>query len=446
MILNKTEFFEVRVFPSRLLCWTVGLALLLIPVALEARQQDSKAKPFTLEECIALAVHNNPQLISYRYDLQESEERIREARSVFYPTLQLSAAADRSSGSSGQGYADSSQTSSYTTGISSSYYLFQGGKKTASVDATRFGYEAATFQYETDLQDLTLRVTQSYYRLLQAEHLLKAIERSVERAELHLEFARARFEAGLASRSDILRAEVDLSNANLSLIRARNSRLFLAGTLNVFLGQEANQPIQIVDNLGDFLPEKLAGFDSLLSLAYELRPELRRMDSQLEIQKSNISLARSFRSPWFSAAANYNFAGTSLSSLSSRWSFGLTMSFPLFTGFATSSRIAQEEIALEALKRQRQALQQQISLDVWNAFLSLKEAEERIENTKKYLENAQENLNIAEGEYREGVGAMIEVVDAQTALVAAEGSHIEALADFKIAVVALEKALGRRFF
>jgi len=444
MILNKTEFFEVRVFPSRLLCWTVGLALLLIPLSLEARQQDSK--PLTLEECIALAVHNNPQVISYRYDLQESEERIREARSVFYPTLQLSAAADRSSGSSGQGYADSTQTSSYTTGISSSYYLFQGGKKTASVDAARFGHEAATFQYETNLQDLTLRVTQSYYRLLQAGHLLKAIERSVERAELHLEFARARFEAGLASRSDILRAEVDLSNADLSLIRARNSRLFLAGTLNVLVGQEANQPILVVDNLGEFHLERPADFDSLLSLAYELRPELRRMDSQLEIQKSNISLARSYRFPWFSASANYNFAGTSPSSLSSRWSFGLTMSLPLFTGFATSSRIAQEEIALEALKRQRQALRQQISLDVWNAFLSLKEAEERIESTKKYLENAQENLNIAEGEYHEGVGSMIEVVDAQTALVAAEGSHIEALADFKIAVVALEKALGRRFF
>jgi len=124
------------------------------------------------------------------------------------------------------------------------------------------------------------------------------------------------------------------------------------------------------------------------------------------------------------------------------WSAGLSLSFPIFTGFSVASRVAQERIAYLALEKQRSSLEQQISLDVWNSFLALQEAEERIDNTSKFLENARENLNIAEEEYREGVGSMIEVVDAQTNLVAAEESYIEALADFKIAQAALNRALG----
>jgi len=88
-------------------------------------------------------------------------------------------------------------------------------------------------------------------------------------------------------------------------------------------------------------------------------------------------------------------------------------------------------------------LRLQVSLEVWNALLAFKEAAERISNTRIFYDNSLENLRIAEGEYKEGVGSMLDVIDAQTALVTAEESHIEALADFQIARAALERAVGR---
>jgi len=128
--------------------------------------------------------------------------------------------------------------------------------------------------------------------------------------------------------------------------------------------------------------------------------------------------------------------------LNKGWLFGLSLSYPVFSGFSLASRVSQEKIAFQAMDKQKSSLELGISLDVWNAFLALNEAKERIENTQIFLENARENLSLAEEEYREGVGSMIEVVDAQTNMVSAEVSLIEAQADFKISLAALNRALG----
>ena len=98
------------------------------------------------------------------------------------------------------------------------------------------------------------------------------------------------------------------------------------------------------------------------------------------------------------------------------------------------------------MEKQSESLSQQVSFDVWNAYLSIKETDERIINAKTFLENAQENLKIAEGQYREGVGSMIEVIDAQTNYVIAEQTFIQSLADYKIAAASLKRATGINTF
>jgi outer membrane protein TolC len=404
--------------------------------------QSPASDRLTLDQCLSLALRNNPQILSSRYDVMESKERITEARADSFPTISFSVGADRlfrpgeQSGNSPDPY------SNFSAGLSARYYLFKGFRTASAISAARSSLEAASHQYEGNVQDLILQVNQGYYRLLQAGHLVKVAEKSLESARYHLEFAKSRFEAGLATRSDILKAEVEVSNSNLALIRSRNGRLSLQGALNVLLGQSADAPLEVVDDLQDLQQQEQTDFSTLLALAYEHRPELLKINSQLQAQRSNIRLARSNLLPWVSADANYSFSGSALSSLNKGWSFGLSLSYPVFSGFSLASRVAQEKIAFQAMDKQRSSLEQGIGLDVWNAFLDLKEAKERIENTQIFLENARENLGLAEEEYREGAGSMIEVVDAQTNMVAAEVGLIEAQADFKISLAALDRALG----
>jgi outer membrane protein TolC len=337
----------------------------------------------------------------------------------------------------------------WSSDLSAHYPIFQGFKTVATVNGAKATFQANAAQHRSNQQELMVRVTESYYRLLQAERLVKVAEQSVQRARLHLDFSNARFNAGLASRSDILKARVEHSDAQLARIKARNARLSTQGQLNIYIDRAVQLPLEITDDLESgnvgadssfFIAE--AQFEKFLQLAVQNRPELDKMTKQILVQQANIQMTRSAYFPTLSLDGNYNFAGETVSDLSSASYLGVSLNFPLFSGLARPARLKQEKLALQNLTQQQESLRQQISIEVWNAHLQAKEATERITNSRIFYENALENRNIAEGEYREGVGSMLDVIDAQTALVNSEQTLIEALADYKIALATLDRAVG----
>lgn len=416
------------------------ILLLLLYVSIVSAQTNDKI--YSLEDCIQVALQNNPGIISSSYTVDESAVRIDEARSGYFPSVNINSSFDRVSNKG----VITSPYNNYNAGVSARYYLFQGLKTKASVDASNYNYQASSYQHEVNKQDLILKITQGYYRMLQAERFIESADKTIERAKLFLDYANAKFKSGLASRSDILKAEVELSNSNLTLIKVKNDLLAAKGNLNLLLGLPADSPISIIDDLAIIEQGQLQEFNELKKQAYQNRPELKKFNEQLNVQKSSIQIAKSDFFPTLSADASYNYGGTEISSLQENWFYGLTLSFPLFTGFSTKARVTEEEIALKGLEKQAESLSQQVSLDVWNAYLNIKETDERIINAKTFLENAQENLRIAEGQYREGAGSMIEVIDAQTNYVIAEQTFIQSLADYKIAVASLKRATGINTF
>lgn len=420
------------------------IAVLFPFLQLQADAETGSAAILSLDECISLALRSNPNFLASAYAVEESRIKTIEARSGFYPSVNLNAGADvYTNRQQYEGRGISGSYSQYNAGVTAQYYLYQGGKKTAVYSTAESAYQASSYQHEGSLQDLILNVSQAYYRYLQSRYMEKAARQALERSEYYLEFAHARFDAGVVSRADILKAEVERSNAELFLIRARNTRLFALGVLNVFLGREAHSPLEVRDDLEETDLKGSLEFERLHSRALEMRPEIKKAEAQTEAQKSDIRLAKSNIYPWISADTGATLSGSSLSSgIKGGWFAGVSLTFPIFTGYANQARIAQEKTALNVLDKQMQALKQEIGQEVWNAYLDLKESEERIDNTAVLLASARENLAIADEEYREGVGSMMEVIDAETALVAAEESRIEALADFKIALAVVDRVAG----
>mgnify|MGYP006290639419 CR=1 FL=1 len=183
-------------------------------------------------------------------------------------------------------------------------------------------------------------------------------------------------------------------------------------------------------------------FEKHLQIAFKNRPELERIGQYIEAQQANIRFARSDYFPTVSVDGSYTYAGETVSDLNASSYIGLSLSIPLFSGFSRPAQVRQENLAFRNLKQQQESLRQQIGSEVWNTYLQVKEAVERVANSRIFYENALENRNIAEGEYREGVGSMLDVIDAQTAFVTAEQTLIEALTDYKIALAALDRAVG----
>ena len=434
---------QLRRFCSNRFVLPIIFMVIFLFMPLNSETIREKEAVLSLDECISLAQSNNPALLSSAYEVEKSRINTIEARSGYYPTINLNAGADVYKNRQDEITGKSGSYSRYNADVRAQYYLYQGGGKTATYDAAESAYRAISNQHEASLQDLILNVSQAYYRYLQSRHMEKTALQALERAEYFLEFAQARFDAGVVSRADILKAEVERSNAELSLIRARNTRLFTLGTLNVFLGREAHLPIEVQDDLEKTELKGSREFRSLHGRALKMRPEIRKAEAQIAAQKADIRLARSKIYPWISADTGVDLFRSSLSSgIKGGWFAGVGLTFPVFNGYANQARIAQEKAALNVLDKQMQALKQEIGQEVWNAYLDLKEAEERISNTAVLLASAEENLALAEGEYREGVGSMMEVIDAETALVAAEESRIDALADFKIALAVIDRVVG----
>jgi len=428
---------------------TLLAILLMLPAAWASAGESLDAGMLTLADCVERALKSNPGLRSSEMLMLESKERIREARAGFYPSLSISASAGRYDYEGTGGAALQTDRESYQAGIYARYPLFEGFRRTAGTAAAEANFSAEEERHRQNRRDLELEVTNAYYLLLKAERLVGSAEKSSERSKVYLEYAEARFENGLASRSDILKAMVERSDADLALIRARNGRLAAAGRLNVLMGRSAQNPVRIRDDLEAelfaFPEDSLAwqtGVERLIEAAFRNRPDLVRVEELIEAQRAALRVARSDYYPTVSLDGNYTYSGDDASDLRGGSYIGLSLSLPLFSGFSRPARTARESLALRGLEQEHASLRHQASLEVWTAWLNVKEANERILSNETFYENAVENLRIAQGEYKEGMGSMLDLLDAETALVTAEVSRIEALADFQISLAELIRAVG----
>ena len=432
-------------FAEKMILYLIVITAMILPQKIFPQQlKDGK---LNLKECIEIAIKNNPKILAAQLGVSESKEKIKEENAGYYPSLNLQADAGKFST---QTNLNKGQNNNYDAGLSLHYNLFQGGKTLESVHAARYNYEAGKYGYISSRQDLVLSVAEAYFKLLQAEHFTGVAEKSLQSAQSHLDFAKARFKNGLASRSDILKAKTEQSNAKLDLITARNSVLIARGKLNNTLGQNVSLNIKIVDDLNNTAIQDTVKnwnrFKALVDEAYEKRPELKKIESQLQMQKSIIRIAKADYYPTVSLDANYNYSGANLSELYNSNFIGFSFSMPLFSGFSRSSKVTQGKLQMNVLEQQVESLRQQISQEVWNAFLAIKEVKERIVTTRVFLKDAGENLNISEGEYKEGIGSMLDILDSETTFVTAEQRYIEALADYKIAQINLRRTVSGNYF
>jgi outer membrane protein TolC len=394
----------------------------------------------TVQDCIDIALKDNPSIRSSLINLEKTREKLNTAKAQYFPSLSMSASARKSSSFSGD---DDGLFNSYSAGLSARYSIYQGGKIKDQVKVAYLNITASELSYDSALQDMVYRIKQAYYSLLQARHNLKTARKNVERSETYLELAKTRLEAGVAILSDVLKVQVELSDARLNLINAENSHRNAGASLCTLLGLSPSHNVDIADDLDDVDYIRLPEYRELLGTALEIRPEIKRIEKQMEIQNTAIKMSRADYLPGVSLDAGYSYGGSRISDMDDSWNFGVSMSLSLFSGGATKSAILQEKLALKDLEYQKEELIQQVDLALFQAYNDFAKQEEVIENSRIYLENAGLSLEIAQEGYREGTHSIIELVDAQASLVSAESRYIKSLADYRISLASLEKALGQ---
>ncbi|PYN42113.1 MAG: hypothetical protein DMD95_17770 [Candidatus Rokuibacteriota bacterium] len=402
----------------------------------------------TLEECIAIALDAQPRIQATLADYAAARYRVNQAMAPLLPQLSGLVSATRSQGTtittnaagSTIQVAQSRQLGdTFLAQVQLSQLLFDFGKNLAATEAARKLAEVAVEDVELQRQLISLTVKEAYTNTLFSQRLIRVQDQAQERAELNLRSAKGFFEVGTRPKSDVARAEVDVANAKLDLIRAKNALRTAIVALNIAMAINVDTPTQIVDNLV-YEPLTLDR-QQLRSDSLRQRPEYRQ--AKLRAAAAEATERQTFRNFFPDISGSGAYGGTQ-SQLNESWSLGLTLSWSLFDGGGRIARYQEAKANLEGARARVKSTELDIVQNVEQAEISVEEAQERILAAQALVASAQENFRLAQGRFDAGVGTILELTDAQLALTQAQNTESQALADYRIALARLDRAVGRR--
>jgi TolC family type I secretion outer membrane protein len=398
----------------------------------------------TVADAIRIALTHNPQLQSIRQGRERTRGVAGEAFAGFLPDLNLSGSyfrrVDVPRGPTGPlGLPDN-----WTFGATFTQPLYLGGAVINAYRAARVGQQVAEEQIRRVTQEVVFQVRKSYYDILVAVEFLAADRERRDRAQAFLSDVEKRFGQGVASNFDVLRARVELANAEASLIRSQNSLHLNQTSFLRVLGASQESDVVLVDRL---VHEPLQpAVEEAMRQALLNRPEVLSSKLTVKAQTYQVEGTKAGLLPKVLLVGNYLLGNPPVSGAGGPWDdeFQGILSFevPLFEGGATAARLVQQRALLEQFRVAVRDAEEQVLLDVTQAFLTLEDAEEFVRSQSVNLQQAEEGLRLAEAGYREGVTKQVEVLDARSALADARKNFSQAVYSHMLARLALERATG----
>jgi len=389
-----------------------------------------------LQEVVNLALCNNPQTRVVWANSLVQAAQVGVSKAAYLPGVSLNAADNHTSGSA----PGVDQRSS--VGVTFSYLLYDFGSRSANLENSRQLLAAANATQDSTVQSVFLAAVQDYYQAQATSAALNSALESESAAKESFDAAEARYNAGSATPADKLQAQTAYSQATLNRITADGNLRNAQGTLANMIGLDANRSVSLIPANTVAIPENFEGdISALIEQARRHRPDLQAAAAQVKAAEAGADAARAAGRPTISLTASsnrYNYSGiNSNSSL-----VGINLSVPLFTGFSTTYRVRSAEAQLDARNAQLEQVHLQVALDVWTAYQNLTTATQSLRTTAVLLDSAQQSAQVALGRYKAGVGSILDVLNAQSALASARLQRIQSTFNWNISRATLAQAMG----
>jgi len=426
--------------------WRPALILLvfsltMIPGPAQA-QLSGGVRAVTLEEAIRLALEHDPAAVAAEAAVASAEADLWEARGSWLPTLTINSTYGNSSNQRFDQSTGQLVSESYTAAASASYEIFGGGRRFfqhrsvgARVRAAEAGYRAQHYQ-------TVLNTTTAFYDAVAAGELVRVAEQRLQRARQQLDFANTRLEVGTATRSDVLRAEIEVGNAEIAVLEAETTLRSSQLRLGRLLGIEGGAAPKAAS-----LPERAPALPPSAELyrrGERSSPDLQAARATLEERSATRWALYGAYLPSIRLTGGYDWFSYQFPPRERSWSLRVTASLPLFNGFqreATAARaLAAERTARARARDAELALQAQIE----EAAAAIEAAERRVEIARRAVELAREDLRVQEERYQIGVATIVELQTSQITLADAEAAHVRARQNLGVAVARLEAVIGGR--
>ncbi|EIK69680.1 outer membrane efflux protein [Pseudomonas synxantha BG33R] len=413
--------------------------------------------PLSLEEVIERILCHDPQVRLSWANAKARAAQVGVSQSAYLPRLDGRLNGSRGNGNidydnpalrSGDGHRRRNSSS-----LDLNWVLFDFGRRDAALNNARQLLRAANANQDSALQAAFIQAAQDYYGALAAERTLAASDQIAEVAAQNLEAADAKYKAGAAALSDRLQAQTAFSQAYLRQIRDRGTLRNALGNIALRIGLAPETPLHLAGDLNRF-PDThfVKAVDELLAQARQEHPAMLAAQARLEAAKAAIEETRAAGMPSIALTASLSRGRNDQSQVFNGnsndrdRSVALQVSIPLFEGFSRSYQIRIAQAQVEAGQAQLADTEQQVALDLWSNYQTLRIDTESLQRTSELVTQSRQSLQVVQGRYRSGVGSMIELLNALTAYTDAQNQHIQTLNSWQTSRLGLAASLGRLGF
>ena len=430
---------------------------ILFEISASKAAQESAGKVLTIEQAVRIALDNQPRIRAAQERVKAQQAVVGQAKSAYYPSITFSNTY-RSSLVSGTTSTSQDAFDFFSSASNINWTIYNFGRREGIVREAKDTLDSRRFAERTSVDDVILNVMRLYYRSIAVKALVRVREDTLKDRELLVRQAKGFFEVGTRPKIEVARAESALFAARADLIAAENGVKIAWAELGNAVGVKdfpvrpqaedalLEKPLTLLAKELDIRKPEVSLAEAQ-KIASDSRPELKDFEAQRRAQDADIAIARAGHLPDISFFGQYGRRNTSRGGntfpLQLIWQAGITIEIPIFSGFETTYEIEKALRDYREIKAREEETRQQIALEVERSYLNVIAATERTRATEAAVRAAKENLDLANGRYRVGVGSIIEITEAQVINTEAQTNLIQSLLDHTIAEAELARAMGQ---
>ena len=408
----------------------------------------------TLQDCIDLAIKNNPDI-----RIAEKQYKIaRESVTESYNNLLPSIGAGYSGTSSSQGprivylegvaidSTDKSTSVQHGIGVSVNQNIYDGGQSWNSIKKARNDLRGSQINQEFTRQYVVNDVTTKFYAVLKSQELLKVYEKSLENSREQLKKTEEMYKIGQVAKKDLFKAQVSEGNDRLNIIAQKSAYRNALADLNQSMGRNPSEPFEVIEK--EYINPEIVSVNGAIEKALENNKELANLEIDRLSAEMQYKIARGSWMPTLSGSYNYSRGGKDFdlvySNFDQAWSTSLNLSlnWSIFNGFQRKTNIQRNLINYRMFDDQIAKKKIEIRNQIQMLIENLNTYMEMIDIQELNIASAREDLRLAQEMYRLNSATLLEVLDAQVALTTAQQQMISTKYDAKITESRLEFLMG----
>lgn len=415
--------------------------------------------PLSLPQCIDLALRNNTSILTGEADKLEAKFQRRLNFTEFLPTVSTWLGYNHSevgptsyvymdpiSGIGREQTTESRTSTNFSSGLSLSQTIYDGGYSIANYQKSQFDEKAARYEFENTIQTVIYQVEEAYINFLKAQEIKELKKEAVLRSAEALKRAQSMEKVGASPHSDVLKQQVQYEQDQMNLINAEIQYEETRADLNHVLGLNIGRETEVEDI--QFKKTEKISLDEALKTAVNNHPAMKQYEYNLKSARKSIRIAQSGYFPQISGSYSYRWTNESLNKYGDildkdfNWSASISVGFSIFDGFSRPLNVSKSKIAYKKTQDFMEQTQRAVFLEVKKAHLGLDLTEKQIDLAEAQIKSAEEDLKFSTARYELGSVTVLELIGARVGLNTAKENKITAEYAYMTALARLNKAKG----